>query len=198
MPAMPTNRAGAAAIADIIGTEPGVLTVVVAQATGIEAAIECLVEEYEFSFDGSGANKAKISGATSIHDLIEELSNTSPEDVYIIKGIENWPPGQIEKLDLLRNALMGRARVVIVTTSEGAAQLSDGAPNLWSWIGSRCFELEASFGVMDQAARLESLRNFFRISDDEVIRLAEARELPLDPAFAEWLILLGRGDLLGK
>ena len=46
--------------------------------------------------------------------------------------------------------------------------------------------------------RLESLRQWSGMTDEEVITRAEQGTLPGDPPYAEWLVLLGRGDLLGK
>lgn len=192
------RRIGAAEIADIVGAEAGVWSVVIVSASDTETAIEALKDEYEFAASESGQGVATVSEAMTARELVGELRNSSPEDVFILRGFERWPRAQVEELDLSRNALAGRARVAIVTSVEGAKQLSECAPNLWSWIGARCFEFEASVGVMDKAARLESLQTFFNLSNDEVLRLAEAGELPTEPAYAEWLVLLERGDLLGK
>jgi len=36
------------------------------------------------------------------------------------------------------------------------------------------------------------------MSDAEVLLRAEAGTLEADPVFSEWLVLLGKGDLLGR
>jgi hypothetical protein len=46
--------------------------------------------------------------------------------------------------------------------------------------------------------RLAALRAWASCGDAEVIQLAETGQLPRDPEYAEWLTLLGRGDLLGS
>jgi hypothetical protein len=43
-----------------------------------------------------------------------------------------------------------------------------------------------------------ALRRWSGLEDLEVIRRAEAGTLSPDPEYAEWLTLLGRGDLLAK
>ncbi|HEX2686676.1 MAG TPA: hypothetical protein VHN14_08660, partial [Kofleriaceae bacterium] len=68
---------------------------------------------------------------------------------------------------------------------------------LWSWIGARCMKYDGSEGVMNKEERLRSLRDHFKLSDADVLEMAQRRALPDNVAFAEWLILLGRGDLLG-
>lgn len=191
-------RIGAAQIADIVGAAPGVWSVVVVSSLGMDTAIASLKDEYEFAASELGEGTTIASEVQTARELIRELRKTNPEDICLLKGFERWTQAQVEELDLVRNAFANRARVTIVTTPEGARRLSENAPNLWSWIGARCFELEASVGVMDKEARLASLRTFFNQSDDEVERLAEAGDLPTEPAYAEWLALLGRSDLLGK
>lgn len=47
-----------------------------------------------------------------------------------------------------------------------------------------------------RAQRLEALRGWAARSDADVVRAAEQGTLPRDPEYAEWLVLLGRGDLL--
>jgi hypothetical protein len=44
--------------------------------------------------------------------------------------------------------------------------------------------------------RLTALRAWAGRGDAEVIQLAETGQLPRDPEYAEWLTLLGRGELL--
>jgi hypothetical protein len=46
--------------------------------------------------------------------------------------------------------------------------------------------------------RLAALQQSTGKTDAEVIRLAEAGQLPRDPEYGEWLVLLDRGDLLER
>jgi hypothetical protein len=48
----------------------------------------------------------------------------------------------------------------------------------------------------ERQRRLADLAAHYKLDNEQVIRLAEARTLPPDPEFVEWLVLLGRGDLL--
>lgn len=45
-------------------------------------------------------------------------------------------------------------------------------------------------------ARLVALRNHYGMSDDELLTRVADEELPVEPEHAEWLVLLGRSDLL--
>lgn len=44
--------------------------------------------------------------------------------------------------------------------------------------------------------RLQNLREHGNLTDQQVIEMAEAGALPSEPYFAEWLVLLDRGDLI--
>jgi hypothetical protein len=48
----------------------------------------------------------------------------------------------------------------------------------------------------ERQERLADLESHFQISGSEVIAQAEAGTLPPEPHFVEWLVLLGRGDLV--
>jgi hypothetical protein len=70
-----------------------------------------------------------------------------------------------------------------------------------SWIGSRVYDLELGLEILTEAEsqqRLEALEQFTGKTDEEVICLAETGQLPTDPEYGEWLVLLGRGDLLER
>ena len=48
----------------------------------------------------------------------------------------------------------------------------------------------------ERQQRISSLELHFHISSAEVIARAEAGNLPIEPHFVEWLVLLDRGDLV--
>jgi hypothetical protein len=85
--------------------------------------------------------------------------------------------------------------VVLVGDEAALARLAAHAPHLWSLVGAHVFDWAPR--ALDADARLASLREGTGLSDADVLARAEARTLPADPVFAEWLALLGRGDLLG-
>jgi len=48
----------------------------------------------------------------------------------------------------------------------------------------------------DRLDRLASLERWANLSTSDMIERAEARTLPPDPEYAEWLVLVDRSDLL--
>jgi hypothetical protein len=73
------------------------------------------------------------------------------------------------------------------------------APNLSSWLGGRVWRWSDEIPdapAVDVEQRLSTLRRHFGKTDEEVLAAARDRTLPLDPEYAEWLILLGQGNLL--
>lgn len=85
--------------------------------------------------------------------------------------------------------------LVLVGDNEALARFAEHAPHLWSLVGAHVFDWAPP--ALDAEARLASLREETGLGDDDVLTRAEAGTLPADPVFAEWLALLGRGDLLG-
>lgn len=195
------SLAGPAAIADALLLQRGAWALVVARQpeiaqtlTHIKAELELLLTEDQ---DGIGAVHV-VEAATSSPELMTALNRHSEDDIVLISGIERLNQEQLEWLDLVRNRALHSPRVLIATTPEGADRLSMHSPNLLSWLGAHCFQYDSQEGRMNVDERLQSLRDHFKMSDSEVINLAERGALPSDVAFTEWLILLQRGDLLGS
>jgi hypothetical protein len=103
-------------------------------------------------------------------------------------------------LDRRRSSLARAGLLVFVTTPASFEALMQTAPNLASWLGAFVFEQarEAPNNAMVREQRLAALRAWAQRSDQDVIVAATHGRLPADPAYAEWLVLLGRGDLLDK
>lgn len=83
--------------------------------------------------------------------------------------------------------------IVFVGDGAAIARFATNAPHLWSLVGGHVFSWAPA--ALDTEARLASLRAETRLEDAEVLARASAGTLPADPVFAEWLALLGRGDL---
>jgi len=88
---------------------------------------------------------------------------------------------------------------VFVTTRPSFDDLMRTAPNLASWLGGQVFTFP-SHGETGVAAhrerRLAALRAWASRSDQEILVAARTGTLPPDPEYAEWLVLLGHGELL--
>jgi|SRR5882672_4459738 len=191
--------AGAAAIADVLLLQRGAWILVVFPHVELKQSLREIKAELDFLLvegqDGTG-NMHFIEAPASATDLLAALGRYPEDDVVLLTGIERLAPEELERFDLFRNRALYSPRVLIATTQEGADLLSKHSPDLWSWFGAHCMQYDAQEGRMNIDERLQSLRDHFQMSDLEVINLAERGELPDDPAFAEWLILLDRGDLL--
>lgn len=129
-------------------------------------------------------------------DFISALRG-APNRLVVAAGLNAFDAPAWSMLDGSRSRLMREGVTALVLSPASFGSLQAHAPNLASWIGGAVFELAAppSHGPEQ---RLEELRAWAKMSDAEVIAQAEQGTLRPDPYFAEWLVLLGRGDLLGQ
>jgi hypothetical protein len=119
--------------------------------------------------------------------------------VVVVHGLDGYTASDWSHLDGLRSALARTEAVVLVLAPRAADALHRHAQNIASWIYSRCWRWDRTAELLSEEqkrARLDVLGGRFGMTDTEVIAAAEAETLPADPEFAEWLVLLGRGDIL--
>jgi hypothetical protein len=122
----------------------------------------------------------------------------TPDAIALVTGSWRWSDEDCYPLDPLRAAIRATwPRLIWITTAADADRLATLAPNFTSFFsptrGTWTPEEEAS--ADDHLARL---RARYGLSDDDVIRGAEAGTLPQDADHHAWLILLDRGDLIGR
>lgn len=138
-----------------------------------------------------------VKPSASAAELLRVLP-TLKSDVVLI-GAEGYTEQDWATLDRRRSSLKRAEGVMVfVTTFANFDALMRVAPNLASWLGGFVFAHEdLDAGVEEvRARRLEALRSLFDKTDDQVIREAKEGRLPRDPEYAEWLTLLGWGELL--
>jgi hypothetical protein len=128
-------------------------------------------------------------------ELVDSVALRSEEivllDVTALAG-DDW-----STVDRRRSDLAHRGVVVFIVTEVGFEALMRHAPNLASWLSGEVFAVAHDEAATDLCAqRLAALRVWGGCSDEEVVAKAAAGSLPRDPEYAEWLILLGRADLL--
>lgn len=133
-----------------------------------------------------------------------ELVDASKRDAstLLVADASAFSRSDWETLDRRRSELQRHEPLVFVTTPTSFDELARHAPHLASWLGSDVYarpsDVErAQTAKQDAEARLAALRSLTGKSDVDVLQLAEKGTLPRDPEYAEWLVLLGRGDLLG-
>lgn len=132
-------------------------------------------------------------------DGLREAVQHPSDDVVVLfvdsaLGADAW-----SSLDLMRSALERDGPVVVWMAPDSVAELTKFAPNIRSFIGSSIFLAAPDGGVMTEAerqCRLKELAQHYGISNEEIVRRAESKELSPEPHFVEWLVLLGRGDLV--
>jgi hypothetical protein len=128
-------------------------------------------------------------------DFIAALRG-APNRLVVAAGLNAFDAPAWSELDGARSRLFREGATALVLSPASFGSLQAHAPNLASWIGGAVFELTAP-PPPNPEQRLEQLRAWSKLSDEDVVAKAERGTLEPDPYFAEWLVLLGRGDLLG-
>jgi hypothetical protein len=141
--------------------------------------------------------KVNSFNVESIDDIFNPNIN-----YFLLWGFDNWADSQWQQLDYLRSSLDHEKRCGLMIMSQQAAiKMIPCAPNFYSWIDGKIFNLILGAELLTSEEcelRLVALREWAGMSDDEVIKKAEAKQLPYDPEYGEWLILLERGDLIAR
>jgi hypothetical protein len=153
---------------------------------GIEIFAECRVQSIDVS-------EIKL-------EFIEAID---PDvDYVVLWNFGCWIQMEWQGLDSFRSRLdRGKRGGILIVSQQAVEQMISAAPNFSSWVGGKIFQLvldEELLSDADREARLSALRSWTGWSDQEVLAKATAQELPSDPEYGEWLILLGRGDLIGR
>jgi hypothetical protein len=162
---------------------------------GQAARIVAELEE-ELGALGEEVNVATVGGPSGAARLLHDLP-ALVGDVLLVSA-ETYAKADWRLLDRWRSALAREGAVVFVTTPASFAELMRVAPNLASWLGGLVFSHEDPDAMArgQIGPRLDALRAWSGKSDAEVVEEAQRGALPRDPEYAEWLVMLGRGDLL--
>jgi hypothetical protein len=122
------------------------------------------------------------------------------EDTVVVTGLGALSSEEWGTLDLARSELERAGEVVLVMSSEAAGLFARSAIHLFSWVGGFVWPVdldeERRRDAVAMERRLASLRHQFGMTDEEVVKKYRDGTLSAEPEFAEWLALLGRGDLL--
>ncbi len=169
---------------------------VVAPGTDVAAIAEELADEMEATGDCA---VARIAGATNVEALAERLAAT--HDPAVASGLEDWPAAEWGHFDRLRSRFARDERTALVVGRAAYERLAQAAPNFGSWLGASVVAYLPNAAVLsddEREQRLRVLQEWSGLSNEEVLARASAGTLPADPEFAEWLVLLRRGELLGR
>lgn len=153
------------------------------------AAPEDVAEALQIALEAQGADSVQ-----HIEGLPADPAATGIVITTLRDGVaaEEW-----RALDLARSRWTGGPTVVFVLGPAGWHDLCAEAPDLASWMRQKVWLWKPERDAMDVDSRLGSLRAHFRLTDAAVVTMAVTGKLPAEPAFAEWIALLGRGELLG-
>ncbi|HEY2031673.1 MAG TPA: hypothetical protein VGH20_20915 [Myxococcales bacterium] len=122
------------------------------------------------------------------------------DELLIMWGFESWSNEDFLQWDLDRSVFSRRRATALVLTLQSWERLFALSPNIASWIGASVWRKKPDsmrLAIAEREQRLEALRRFHNLTDEAVVTQARTGQLPRDPDFAEWLILLSRSDLIG-
>jgi hypothetical protein len=139
-----------------------------------------------------------IHNPVNADDLIEKFRSAAV-GILIVSGLDHFRPQDWQRVDHLRSRLTRDEAVILVVGDKTAKNIVNLAPNLASWIAGSSWPLDIhaeELSAEEIETRLTALREWANLTDAEVIQQAEHGCLPSEPEFAEWLVLLDRGDLL--
>jgi len=183
-----------------IGAQPqgNVWLAILAPVSDFDKIIEDLQEAIEIFAE---CEVGVISANSTILELINQIQEAS-QDYLLLRNFESWTPESWREFDFLRSRIDQNKRGgVLILSSESTKAMFSYAPNFTSWLGARVFILSLGEELLTDEEiedRLSALREWSGLSDSQVIKMATFHQLPLDPEYGEWLILLNRGDLIER
>lgn len=183
-----------------IGSRPdgNIWMILVANIDDIESIVTDLQDTIEIF---SECDTGNISGEAGARDLINQI-NKSLEEYLLLWQLDSWDSNEWKIFDALRSRLDKESKGGLLVISEQANNLMiHNAPNFVSWLGARIYYLQKDAEILSDEEcdrRLAALQEWTGKTNEDVIALAENRQLPTDPEYGEWLILLNRGDLLER
>jgi hypothetical protein len=135
---------------------------------------------------------------STFDNLFQNLHQPSTGGI-ILNAEGQLTPESWTSLDLMRSAMERSGPIVLWAPPEAIAKVSEFAPNVRSFIGSSVFNVGPDGGFMtpdERKTRLEELVQHYGLTSEEFIQRVMAGQRGSDPHFIEWLVLLGRGDLV--
>ena len=149
---------------------------------------------------GGGSVEIITAPQDAVH-LTRVVGNVRSGTGIVICGLKQLDEAEWRHLDMLRSRLVRLEAVALLLSASSLGKLSRAAPNLASWIGGAVWSVDLASDALDEAerrSRLATLREWSGLSDSEVVQRAQIGTLPGEPEYAEWLVLLGREDLIGR
>jgi hypothetical protein len=140
-----------------------------------------------------------ISADIGLKKLVEEIS--ASDDRILLWRFETWTDQDWKALDGERTRLIRHNGGLLLLTPETSELFQRYAPHFSSFVGAKILTIDLGAEILtelEREQRLEVLQLSLGKTNDEIIHLAESGELTPDPVYGEWLVLLNRGDLVGR
>lgn len=150
------------------------------------------------AFADADAQRTILSQGTTARSLLQVLATEKPTGVLVVDAT-SFVEADWMLLDRQRSDLAREGVTLLITTPESFDLLMRVAPHFASWLGGHVFEWDATAETASPEEieqRLVALRARSGMTDEDVLAKAKDGTLPRDPEFAEWLVLLGRGELI--
>ena len=183
-----------------IGARPdgNIWMILVVNIDDIESTVTDLQDTIEIF---SECNTVNLSGESGARNLVNQISKAL-EEYLLLWQLDTWDSNEWKIFDALRSRLDKENKGGLLVISKQANDLMiHNAPNFVSWLGARIYYLQKDAEILSEEEcdrRLATLQEWTGKTNEDVIALAENRQLPTDPEYGEWLILLNRGDLLER
>jgi hypothetical protein len=164
--------------------------------------IQSIIDELKDSVEiFSECETVTISGESGARNLVKCIKDASQE-YFLLHQFESWDSNEWKIFDAFRTQLDKNTNGGLLVLSEESNRLMvSNAPHFVSFVSSRIYYLDKDADILTPEEcdrRLAALQEWTGKTNEDVISLAENRQLPTDPEYGEWLILLNRGDLLER
>ena len=139
-----------------------------------------------------------FSANDETNTLVQQIKKAT-EDYLILWNFEQWDKNNWYEFDCMRSYLMRKRGLVLILSPESVKNMFSYAPNIISWLGSRVYSFLKDtelLSIEEIQERLATLREWSGLTDSQIIEMAQTQTLPPEPEYAEWLVLMERGDLI--
>ena len=139
-----------------------------------------------------------FSANDETNTLVQQIKKAT-EDYLILWNFEQWDKNNWYEFDCMRSSLMRKRGLVLILSPESVKNMFSYAPNIVSWLGSRVYSFLKDtelLSIEEIQERLATLREWSGLTDSQIIEMAQTQTLPPEPEYAEWLVLMERGDLI--
>jgi hypothetical protein len=152
----------------------------------------------------------EIAAALNVPFRVVNVQGLSFEDLYdalhqpgidgiVLTGFQGFDPTTWGAWDINRSNFQRPGPIALWLSPAELAQFCNLAPNLRSFVGGSIFGLSPSGEQLterERFQRIQELERHYNVSSEDIIERARTGALPPEPHFVEWLVLLGRGDLV--